>query len=292
MLKDVLEIIPVYLQDYVLSGQATLLVEACPFIRGELGMWQGSDPSSEGDVVCCSCRSKPDDKQYIDIVYNIFGWPWISMSRSCDRIDSHLKDSAVLVERMCSYAGSLWVTAFLGYVILYLGDSIMIPVRESQQRKQELSAVLFLMVPPIRQCSFSSFRSVIPSHGNNLLFHIFQFLVRTDFKNKQIIGKQLRNDKIWIGKKMTASKITSSLHPRYHSIYFPGHLSYKIKDMAGQHVFTAKGKIEGDFFNCCDPAARWIEFDIRNLNKVALTHFKVIFEELGCCTYPKSVRYF
>lgn len=38
MLKDVLEIIPVYLQDYVLSGQATLLVEACPFIRGELGM--------------------------------------------------------------------------------------------------------------------------------------------------------------------------------------------------------------------------------------------------------------
>ncbi|XP_069986709.1 uncharacterized protein [Penaeus vannamei] len=67
-----------------------------------------------------------------------------------------------------------------------------------------------------------------------------------------------------------------------------GHLSYKIKDMAGQHVFTAKGKIEGDFFNCCDPAARWIEFDIRNLNKVPLTHFKVIFEELGCCTYPKS----
>ncbi|XP_037788050.1 uncharacterized protein LOC119583570 [Penaeus monodon] len=66
-----------------------------------------------------------------------------------------------------------------------------------------------------------------------------------------------------------------------------GNLSYKIKDMAGLHVFTAKGSIEGDICNCCDPTARWVEFDIRNLNKVPLAHFKVTLDEMGCCSFPK-----
>ncbi|XP_063605006.1 uncharacterized protein LOC134780298 [Penaeus indicus] len=66
-----------------------------------------------------------------------------------------------------------------------------------------------------------------------------------------------------------------------------GYLSYKIKDMAGLHVFTAKGSVEGDICNCCDPSARWVEFDIRNLNKVPLAHFKVVMDEIGCCSFPK-----
>ncbi|XP_047483206.1 uncharacterized protein LOC125035099 [Penaeus chinensis] len=66
-----------------------------------------------------------------------------------------------------------------------------------------------------------------------------------------------------------------------------GYLSYKIKNMAGLHVFTAKGSIEGDICNCCDPNARWVEFDIRNLNKVPLANFKVVMDEMGCFFFPK-----
>ncbi|XP_042860469.1 uncharacterized protein LOC122246155 isoform X2 [Penaeus japonicus] len=66
-----------------------------------------------------------------------------------------------------------------------------------------------------------------------------------------------------------------------------GPYKYKIKDMAGLYSFTAKGSVEGDICNCCDPTARWMEYNIRDLNKVPLVQFKAVVDELGCFTFPR-----
>ncbi|XP_042860769.1 uncharacterized protein LOC122246320 [Penaeus japonicus] len=58
-----------------------------------------------------------------------------------------------------------------------------------------------------------------------------------------------------------------------------GTLSYMIKDISGQEVFTAKGGCEtNSFFN---PFAGRTEFAIRDLNKLPLVKFLVILDEIG-----------
>ncbi|XP_042860400.1 uncharacterized protein LOC122246128 isoform X2 [Penaeus japonicus] len=66
-----------------------------------------------------------------------------------------------------------------------------------------------------------------------------------------------------------------------------GPCSYKIKNLAGQCVFTAKGIMGSNICKCCDPSATWAEFNIRNTNKVPLVHFDIILDEVSFCSFAR-----